>query len=70
MGAEDWVRGVDPTVDIEVVATLPTGVDHRDAYDEAREVFGQLGASVRQLHDVDMVAQKAAPATWPLAGPS
>lgn len=60
MGAENWVRPVASTVDIEVVVTLPTGVDQRSAYDEAREVFEQLGASVRQLQDVDVVARNAA----------
>jgi len=60
LGAENWVRPVDPTVDIEVVVTLPTGVAQRSAYDEAHEVFVQLGASVRQLQDVDVVARNAA----------
>lgn len=40
--------------------SVPTGVDQRSAYDEAHEVFEQLGASVRQLQDVDVVARNAA----------
>jgi Protein of unknown function (DUF3037) len=60
MGADNWIKTVDPTVDIDVVVTLPTDVDQRDAYDEALEVFGQLEASVHQLQDVDVVGRKAA----------
>jgi hypothetical protein len=61
--ANDAVAGVAAGVDLQVVVAPPVTSgqgDQQEAYQEASQVFAQLGASVHDLADVSQVGQRAA----------
>jgi hypothetical protein len=60
VSTRDQVSEIASDVDLEVVIAPPKSLEQRRAYDEADQVFKQLGASVRSLDDVDSVGRQAA----------
>jgi len=60
VSADEQVSEIAPDVDLEVVVAQPKTVEQHRAYEEAEQVFKQLGASVRNLDEVDTVGRQAA----------
>jgi hypothetical protein len=60
LGDEDHVSVVGPDIDIEVVIAPPDTAHQQEVFEEAEQVFLDLGVTVRDLSQVDTVGQQAA----------
>jgi Protein of unknown function (DUF3037) len=60
VSTREQVSEISPDVALEVVVAPPKSAEQRRAYEEADQVFEQLGAVVRNLDDVDTVGRQAA----------
>jgi hypothetical protein len=60
VSADDQVSTVTQDVDLEVVVIEPITAEQRLVYQEARQVFTQIDATVHDLKDADAVGRRAA----------
>lgn len=58
--AEDRSTPIDRDVDVEIAFAQPRTYEQSEAFEEASEIFSHLRGHVRELNDVDTVAQRAA----------
>jgi hypothetical protein len=56
----ETVSKVSRDVDVQVIVAEPRTADQIRAYEEARQVFAQVGASVHSLEEADDVGRHAA----------
>jgi hypothetical protein len=60
VSVDDRISSVAQDVDLEVVVIQPRTPEQRLVYQEALQVFAQIGAAVHDLEDVDAVGSRAA----------
>ena len=60
IGSDERLATVSRDVDIQVVVASPRTREQETVFEEAQQVFTELGVSVHELDDVDAVGTQAA----------
>jgi hypothetical protein len=59
-GSHDQIARVDRDVDLQILFAPPRTREQQDVFEEARQVFSELRASVHALNEADMIGARAA----------